>query len=252
LNPDLRQLISTREEAGLQPLLDALNGSYLPAVVARYNSEYSSRYFGRPVSEPVPTHPLALSSFRSRLGGLIEYGLAVTADEILQEDYREELRLSFAVASEYPDFYVRDENGERLLRIDCKVLHDESAEYSARFDLPVGEIREHDDLLLYAAWRWTKSATGSAELVYPEVIDILVVPGIEIAAERDRRTELAGGTIGEDGKPYVPRRDGSGHSIDSNYGKIDRIVHSSRRSAEDLSPNIRAYLEFIDRHVLPE
>jgi hypothetical protein len=245
---DLRNLIQARHTVGLQPFVNAVNKSYLPAAIQRYNSEYSIRYFGRPVAEPIPSQQSALSSFRSRLGGLIEYGLGVTLDQFLQEEYRDELRLSFAVASEYPDFYIRDRTGARLLRVDCKVLHDESDEYSARFTHPVSEIQANEDILLYAAWKWTEHTSAGVTLVYPEVLDGLIVPAIDIGEERDRRTELAGGYVGKDDVPYVPRRAGTGYSLDTNYGKIDRIVHGSRRDAESLSPNIAAFLEFTDRH----
>lgn len=184
---DVRNLIQTRF-AGLDPLVDVLNASLLVGAITRYNSEFGPRYFGRPPREPIPTEPQRLTEFRTRIGALIEYGLGVTIDAMLQEEYREHLRLSFVPANRFPDFYVRDAAGEILLRVDAKALHDKSAEYSARFDLATGEIQPLDDLLLYIAWAWDEITPAGHPLVYPKILDGLVVPAIGIAQERDRQT----------------------------------------------------------------
>lgn len=239
----LMDLIANRR-ADPQAVIDELNRSYVPSARTRYNSEFGPRYFGRPPVEPVPTDPRRLTDFRSRLGALIEYGLGVTLDALFQEDFGPGLRWSFVVANQYPDFYVRDLPGGILLRIDCKLLHDESDEYSARFALPVADIAPEEDLLLYGAWQWRTMSWGGHPLVYPHVLELLVVPAIDVAEERDRHLAIRGGRIESDGRAIVPPN----WAPDTNYGKINRIVHRDRREAPDLSPNVRAFLDFTRRH----
>ena len=241
---DLLARIHSRGAHGLQPVVDFLNSHVVPAAITRYNSEFSPRYFGRPPTELVPTEKRLLTTFRTRLGALIEYGVAVVIDEMFRDDYGDSLRQSFAVAHEYPDFFVRDEAAEVLLRIDAKALHDESAEYSARFELSVNRIDELSDLLLYLAWQWHEIMPAGHEIVYPHVIEGLIVPAMDIATERDRHLELRGGWLDNDSKPRVPP---SG-DIDTNYGKINRIIHETRRTAHDLSPNVEGFLAFTKRH----
>lgn len=241
--PDLLPLIQNRS-AGLDPLISALSDSLLPAAIIRYNSEFGPRYFGRPPSEPIPTASRQLTEFRTRIGQLIEYALAVTIDSMLQHDYGDKLRLTFVPAAQFPDFYVRDAAGDILLRIDSKALHNESDEYSARFDLPICEIQPVDDLLLYVAWKWTDVAVRHHRLVYPQILEVLAVPAIEIAKERDLRLTRTGGTFDNLGRPVVLPKG----KVDSNFGKVDRIVHQSRVSASDLPKHVRRFLEFTKRH----
>lgn len=237
---DLRDLIAG--SADLQAVVNSVNQTLLPAVLTRYNSEFGPRYFGRPPEESVPTEPRLLTTFRTRLGTLLEYGLGVTLDAMLREDYGPALRLAFVVTHQYPDFYLRGDGAEILLRIDFKLLHDESDEYSARFTLLQDEIDPTQDLILYGAWQW-RSIVRRVPIVYPHVLEVLVVPAIEIARERDLRLKLTGGRF-EDDRPVVPPQ----FNVDTNFGKINRIVHPSRRDAHDLTTNIRAFLDFTQRH----
>lgn len=210
----------------------------------RYNTDYSPRYFGRPPAEPIPTQPRQLTEFRGRLGSLIEYGLGVTLDYMLKREFGPELRLSFVVNHRYPDYYFRRISGDILLRLDCKLLHDESAEKSARFEEPTRSIDSSSDMLVYAAWQWRRIMwAGRYELEYPHVLEALVVPALDMATERDIRLIKTGGTIDADGRPHT-----AGGGNDTNYGKVDRIIHSSRRAAGDLTPNIRRFLEFTQTH----
>lgn len=247
----LKNLAQTRA-AGLQPVVGALN-SVLQAAVVHYNSETGPRAFGRPPTEKIPTNPRQLTDFRGRIGGLIEYAFGIVIDQMLEED-EAELVFAFDVIQQYPDFYLRGPEGDVLLRIDFKALHDESDEYSARFDLPLADIRTDDDLLIYVAWRWNERQRIGRSITFPEVLEGLCVPAIEVATERDLRLLATGGQIGADGKPYVRARQRKGGqsttnpwSLDTNFGKIDRIIHSSRRP-EDLTGNMLRFAEFAARH----
>lgn len=239
---NLPELIATAK-TDIQPLVDGLNGDLLPGTITRYNSEYGLRYFGRPGAEEIPTEKRRLTEFRGRLGTLIEYGLGVTMDSILQDDYGPALRMSFVVSHQYPDFFVRGPQGEVTLRIDCKALHDESAEYSARFDLKTSLIDPSTDLILYVAWRWAKGSLNRHELVYPHVVEGLFIPAIEVAQERDRHLILRGGRFTEAGVPVVPPND----QVDTNFGKINRVVHNTR-DLDALTSNVRAFVEFTRRN----
>jgi hypothetical protein len=242
--PDLRNLIQARKKTGIQPLIDALNVHWLPAATLRYNAEVGLRYFGRPSSESLPTEPKRLTEFRGRMGGLIEYAYGVTLDDLLQQNYGQDLRLSFVVASQYPDFYARNAAGEIFLKLEAKTLHDESGEYSARFDVPATQIESTDDILLYMAWQWKSAKLAGFELTYPAVIEALAVPALEIAEERDRHLALRGGHLDANNRPLVP----PSNNVDSNYGKINRIVHKDRRDADDLTINVKEFLAFTQRH----
>lgn len=240
--PDLLQAID-RRYVDREAVVDALNSDWLPPVVTRYNSEFGVRYFGRPPEEPIPVEKRLLTTFRTRLGSLLEYGLGVTLDSMLEDEYGSDLRLSFVVAHEYPDFFMRGADAGVLLRIDCKLLHDESAEYSARFELPRSEIDPDSDFLLYGAWQWRATRYNDLVVVYPHVLELLFVPADDIAAERDHRLEHQGGRLDEDGIPWL-----LGGARDTNYGKINRIVDGSRRHARDLPPSVAEFLAFTARH----
>jgi hypothetical protein len=177
---DLRPLVANRR-ARFGALVTALNLELVPSAVHRYNSEWGPRYLGRLPTETIPTETRRLTAFRGRLGLLIEYGLAVTMDDLLCADYGDEYRMSAEIVNKFPDFYLRRTNGEPQLRIDFKVLHDESAEYSARMTEPTTSLRADDDVLLYAAWRWSRTRLHGTELVFPEVAEAMAVSAIAIA-----------------------------------------------------------------------
>jgi hypothetical protein len=240
---DLRPLVANRR-ARFGALVTALNLELVPSAVHRYNSEWGPRYLGRLPTETIPTETRRLTAFRGRLGLLIEYGLAVTMDDLLCADYGDEYRMSAEIVNKFPDFYLRRTNGEPQLRIDFKVLHDESAEYSARMTEPTTSLRADDDVLLYAAWRWSRTRLHGTELVFPEVAEAMAVSAIAIAQERDRNLVRRGGHVDADGNPKL----GSGEP-DTNYGKINRIVGQSRRDAPDLDSGVRAFITFVARNV---
>lgn len=75
----------------------------------------------------------------------------------------------------------------------------------------------------------------------------LVIPAIEIARERDRRLAETGGRV-EGEKVLVPskKRPGTFVPDPGNYGKLRRIVHHTRRGAEDLTEQIKRFRDFLD------
>lgn len=240
---DLLPLLAARATTP-QALVDALNAELIRGAVTRYNSEWGPRRLGRLTTEAIPTATRSLTAFRGRLGLLIEHALAVLMDEALREDYGDELRMSAEVVNQYPDFYLRTGEGAPLLRIDFKVLHDESAEYSARITEPAASLSVSDDLLLYAAWRWDTTSLLGTQIRFPQVMEAIAIPALAMALERDRNLMIRGGRLEPDGTPIA----NSGNK-DTNYGKINRVVHATRRTALDLDPNVRAFLTFVERNV---
>jgi len=236
----------------LQPVVDLLSRGYVYPALSRYNSEFAPRYFGRPPSEPIPTLARLLTTFRGRLGSLIEYGLGVTIGEALERDFGDAMKLSIETVNQYPDYYLRGRDFEPLLRIDCKVYHHASDERSARFDLPIAAIQPANDLLMYVAWDWRTLTYRGAAVKYPHLHAAVLVPAICLARERDLRTAKVGGYFDTAGLPRaVPKLPGKPRDkweVDSNFGKIDRLIHSSRKTA-DLEESVQAFVAFLSANV---
>jgi len=193
-----------RSPWALQEIIDELNSKYIPATLIRYNSEFGIRYFGRPTLEPIPIEPRLLTTFRTRLGLLLEYGIGVTIDSMFKDEFGSDLRWTFVVHNVFGDFYVRDALGRILLRVDCKLLHDESDEYYARFELPLRDVNRDTDVLLCGAWQWRNALLNGVELTYPYLIEAIAVSAFDIGEERDRHLLIRGGHIDETGRPLVP------------------------------------------------
>lgn len=230
----LYNALQTRS-SGARTLPDALN-AMVPALVTRYNSEIGPRLLSRLPDEKLPTEPKAASSFRSRVSLLVEYSIIELLADFVTED-QPELNVTFNTLNEFADFFIRDENWVVQLRIDIKTLHDQSAEASARFTQLQSEIREFDDFVLYIAWQWQTHQFEGRKLVMPGLLGAVFIPATVVAEERDRRQGLSGASFSDDGLPLTARG-----GRDSNFGKVDRIVHSSRRSAADLDPLITQLL----------
>jgi hypothetical protein len=234
----LQNAIQTRA-VGQDTLPDELN-AVVPALISRFNSEVSPRLLSRLPTEELPTSPRAASSFRARVSLLVEYSLIEMLADFLNDDATG-VHATFNTTNQFADFFVRDDDWEIELRIDIKTLHDLSAEASARFDLPISMIREKDDYLLYAAWQWRDVDYRGVTVTIPAILDAVFIPAREIALERDLRQILSGGSFDATGMPLAASGLG-----DTNFGKINRIVHAPRRNASDLSPRVRKLLQLME------
>lgn len=210
------------------------------ALIDRFNSEVSPTLLSRLPSEELPTAARNLSAFRSRVSSLIEYSLINLLAEFFTFD-APGLHVTHNVTNQFGDFFIRNSDWGAELRLDVKTLHDESAEASARFDLPMAEISDYDDYLLYVAWQWTTKLHDGVTLAIPVLLGAVFIPAVEVATERDLRQVLAGGSIDADGTPRA--RSGK---VDSNFGKVNRLVHNTRRRSDDLTPRLRRLLEMFD------
>lgn len=219
------------------------------------NKEFSPRRLVKKSrgEEPLPTNTRQLSSFRTRIGTMLEYALSTAIDKIIREDNGENFYFTFAVAHEYPDFYLRNNTLTSVLRIEMKAVDAESDEQAARFGVPTLDIDNEKDLLLFVGWKWEKILADNIEIgEYPFIFTSLVVPAKDIVKERDERLKIAGGKI-EGRKVLVPKRGQVGvfGPDPGNYGKLWRLIHRKRRNADDLSPAVKRFLEFlkiIDEH----
>lgn len=184
---------------------------------------------------------------------MLEYALSTEIDRIIRKYNGEEFYFAFAVSHEYPDFYLRDKTLTSVLRIEMKAVDAESDEQAARFGVPTLDIENDNDLLLLVGWEWEKILSENKEIgEYPFIFTSLVIPAKDIVEERDKRLKLAGGKI-EGRQVLVPKRGKSDlfGPDPGNYGKLWRLIHRKRRNAEDLSPAVKRFLEFltiIDEH----
>lgn len=196
--------------------------------------------------EPLPVNTRQLSSYRTRLGTMLEYALSTELQYILEETFQEKLYLTFAVAHEYPDFYLRDKELNKLLRIEMKAVDADSDEQAARFDVLTNDIDPKRDFLFFVGWEWvTEKFTSGKEWEHPNIFAHVIIPAIEIAMERDKRLLCTGGRI-EGGKVLVPSTSNPGQMCKDpgNFGKFWRIVPRDRRNASDLSYPIKKFLDF--------
>lgn len=200
-------------------------------------------------AEPLPTDKRQLSSYRTRLGTMLEYALSTQIDKAIQDIFGVDLRLTFAVAHEYPDFYVRDAVLGPRVRIEMKAVDVESDEQAARFEVLASLIHGEKDVVIVVAWEWVEDKLpGGTPCVYPQIFSYVVVPAADLANERDQSVILRGGRVDPD-KILVPSKKNPGQFVidPHNAGKILRLVHQSR-SAEpfNLSAHIQQFLQFVD------
>lgn len=99
------------------------------------------------IIEPLPTNKRQLSSYRTRLGSIFEYALSSQMDLLINEKFGSDLRLTFAVAHQYPDFFIRDKVLESSVRIEMKAVDADSDEQAARFEVLSSLIQGEKDVV---------------------------------------------------------------------------------------------------------
>ena len=165
----------------------------LAEAIQRVNTDFSpQRLSKRPRHvEPLPTDKCQLSSYRTRIGTMLEYALSTEMNAIIKERYGDKYLLTFATAHEYPDFYFRDDTLTSLLRIEMKAVDTESDEQAARFSTPTVLIDVNKDMLLLIGWRWM-DLEQSEKIIgeFPHIFAGVILSAGEIAAERDVRLEI--------------------------------------------------------------
>lgn len=224
---------------------------YLPEAVNQVNAFFSPRQLIKRDNsvEPLPTARRQLSSYRTRLGTMLEYALSTHVDKAIQDAFGVDLRLTFAVAHEYPDFYIRDAVLGQRVRVEMKAVDVESDEQAARFEVLSALIQGEKDVVIIVAWEWIddRLENGTA-CSYPQIFSYIVVPASELAGERDQSVVLRGGRVEADRLLVPSKKDRTVLVVDKgNAGKILRLVYKDRKAEPfKLSEHIQRYLQFVD------
>ena len=231
--------------------ISAYFNTLLTEVVAEVNANFSPKRLAKLPRqiEPLPTDTRQLSSYRTRIGMVLEYALNTTMACLLNERYGNQYLLTFATSHEYPDFYFRDNTLAALLRIEMKAVDADSDEQAARFSTPTIWIDPLRDLLVLVGWEWKDILSEDREVIgeYPHIFASLILPAAEIAKERDARLAITGGKIeGEQVYVYSKRKE-DWVPDPGNYGKFWRIVHTTRQDSEELSDTIRKFMNFLEQ-----
>ena len=214
---------------------DRLNNQLLKPLVRRYNHEYAPEFLARLVTEEFTTADTkGVSAIRARIGLLVEYAFVDILHEMIEEDSFGASHVTFNTTNQFADFFVRDADWNIALKIDVKAFEGESAEKSPRFDIPIGQVDRERDFVLIARWGWSEIERSGKRMVIPGIEDSVIVSGYELALERDLRQKLINGSFDADGLPLAA----SGNA-DTNFGKLNRIIHASRLGSNDLDPYVK-------------
>lgn len=214
-----------------------LNENLIGPLLDRYNNEYAPDILFHLPSEPVVSDRDA----RARLGLLIEYAVITILHEMIGADSRGDYCVTFNTTNMFADFYVREGATVPTLRIDVKAFQENSGEASPRMATPVDEIEAGRDFILAARWDWRLVDSALGKVCIPRIEGAAFASCIAIARERDVRQRLAGNFPAGGG---VGARTGKG-TADTNYGKLNRIVHASRRNSPSLHPDVVNLLKLI-------
>ncbi len=226
-------------------------GLLLPDAVYQVNKAFSPRQLIKKdrKAEPLPVEKRQLSSYRTRIGTMLEYAISTSMDARIKKVFRDDLRLTFAVAHEYPDFFIRDAVLGQRVRIEMKAVDAESAEQAARFDVLTSLIQGEKDVVALIGWKWFLSRLpNGTKCEYPQIFSFIVVPAADLAQERDKSVVLRGGRVRKD-CILVPSKKQRGTLTEDkgNAGKILRLVHKKRKAEPfHLSSHIQKYLQFCD------
>lgn len=232
---------------GIAQFISAL----MPEAVNQVNAKFAPRQLAKQdrATEPLPLGKRQLSSYRTRIGTMLEYALSKHIDDLILKVFGVDLRLTFAVAHEYPDFFVRDAVLGKRVQIEMKAVDADSDEQSARFEVLSSLINAEEDLVVLVGWAWRNNTLeNGTPYEYPEIFSYVVVPAIELAQERDKSVVLRGGRVDEAGI-LVPSKKLPGQLTPDphNAGKILRLVHQSRKAdLFKLSAHIQSYLQFVE------
>lgn len=221
----------------------------MPDAVAQINAQFAPRQLVKADrhTEPLPLDKRQLSSYRTRLGTILEYALNRYIDETIETLFGLDLRVTFAVAHEYPDFYMRDARLTPRVRIEMKAVDADSDEQAARFEVLKSLIQQDTDVVILIGWEWHSATLDNATACeYPFIFSFVVVPAAELANERDQSVVLRGGRVDPD-RILVPSKKQLGQLTpdQGNAGKILRLIHTTRqREPFALSQHILRYLQF--------
>jgi hypothetical protein len=233
-----------------EEITEFFRNEIIPRAIKEINYSFSPKRLSKQSREiePLPTDQRQLSSYRTRLGTMLEYGLSTEMEIILSGIFGEEFFLTFAVAHEFPDFYLRDKNRKPILKIEMKAVDADSDEQAARFDVLVEHLDKHRDFILFIGWKWEKQTTNEVVWESPQIFTFAFVSAHDLGVIRDIRLIATGGKI-ENGEIFVPstKTPGTYTKDPGNYGKLWRIIQRKQRSESDeLVPHALDFLRFLN------
>lgn len=207
-----------------------LREQYFPEIMNRYNLESSRKRFGLYRSEQIPSNERNLTDVRTRMGVLIEFELARISNEILPELGIDDVFWSYVVANRFPDLEIRENNGNRLLRLEIKCLQCVAEEKSACFDTLIKDINPNTDFVIVCLWDWDNGGNDYCQWdSAPKVFNIYVFHAYSLAQLRDTYwlnkppKNLGAGYQGFDVRYAVTCANGTFSKEQGNYGKLTRI-----------------------------
>lgn len=163
-----------------------LREQYFPEIMNRYNSEASRKRFGLYRNEQIPSNERNLTDVRTRMGVLIEFELARISNEILPELGIDDVFWSYVVANRFPDLEIRENNGNRLLRLEIKCLQCVAEEKSANFDTLIKDINPNTDFVIVCLWDWDNRGNNICQWdSAPKLFKIYVFHAYSLAQLRD-------------------------------------------------------------------
>lgn len=207
-----------------------LREQYFPEIMNRYNSEASRKRFGLYRNEQIPSNERNLTDVRTRMGVLIEFELARISNEILPELGIDDVFWSYVVANRFPDLEIRENNGNRLLRLEIKCLQCVAEEKSANFDTLIKDINPNTDFVIVCLWDWDNRGNNICQWdSAPKLFKIYVFHAYSLAQLRDTYwlnkppVNLGTGYQGFDVRYAVTCADSVFSKEQGNYGKLTRI-----------------------------
>jgi hypothetical protein len=207
-----------------------LRQSYFPEIVRRFNSENSRKRFGLYQNEQIPMNERNLTDVRTRMGVLIEFEIARISNELLPEAGIDDIFWSYVVANRFPDLEIRNNNGERQLRLEIKCLQCIAEEKSANFDTLKKDIDPSTDYVVVCLWDWSKYRSTNCNWdSVPVIYKVYVFHAYSLTMLRDTYwlnnppSNLGAGCQGFDVRYAVTCANGKYSKEQGNYGKLTRI-----------------------------
>lgn len=160
----------------------------------------------------------------------IEFELARISNEILPELGIDDVFWSYVVANRFPDLEIRENNGNRLLRLEIKCLQCVAEEKSANFDTLIKDINPNTDFVIVCLWDWDNRGNNICQWdSAPKLFKIYVFHAYSLAQLRDTYwlnkppANLGTGYQGFDVRYAVTCADSIFSKEQGNYGKLTRI-----------------------------
>ncbi len=207
-----------------------LRQSYFPEIVRRFNADDSRKRFGLYQNEEIPVNERNLTDVRTRMGVLIEFELARISNELLPEVGINDIFWSYVVANRFPDLEVRNNSGDRQLRLEVKCLQCIAEEKSANFDTLKKDIDPLTDFVVVCLWDWSKKASDTCNWdSVPMIYKVYVFHAYSLTMLRDTYwlnnppKNLGNGFQGFDVRYAVTCSNGVYSKEQGNYGKLTRI-----------------------------